>query len=329
MRDRNQFIISETVYPLIKDMVQHLSEKTPIIIDSKEENKNLKSFENLLKQCYERSLNRQSCIIAVGGGMMGDYVGFLTASYMRGVEFIYMPTTLMSQCDVVINKVALNANGIKNLIGNFYSPRFIFCDVNYIKSLPQALINYGMSEIVKHALIKPSKLLKTLKSYSKEKTDRQYYDWEEIIYESLKIKTSLVSKDPFDTKGIQKGLNYGHTFAHALEDYTSYRYPHGYAVGIGLKIAGYISNELQLLSLKDLNMQNNLLELSNLELSLSNELNIKKFLNLLKRDKHAENMISLILLKKPGKYIVKDQIKEDFIRKIITQYMFRKTAPLT
>lgn len=323
-RDKNQFIVSKTVYSRVKDMVQHLSEKAPIIIGFKEKGKSLKSFKSLLKQCYERSLNRESQIIGIGGGMMGDYVGFLAASYMRGVKFIYIPTTLMSQCDVVVNKVALNVNGIKNLIGSFYSPTVIFCDISYIKTLPQSMISYGMIEIVKHALIKPSKLLRILKDYSKKNKKRKNYKWEEIIYESLKTKVSLIKKDPFDTKGIQKGLNYGHTFAHALEDYTSYDYPHGHAVGIGLKIAGHVSNQLRLLSSKDLNMQNKLLELSKLDLSLPADFNTDKFIPLLKRHKRSENKISLILLKKLGKYAMYNQIDEELIIRAINKHKLPK-----
>lgn len=318
-QDRNIFIVSRSIYPAFKELIAITSLKDPIIINSRENN-GLQSFENTLKQCYERSLNRKSRIIGIGGGALGDYVGFLAASYMRGVEFVYIPTTLISQCDVVINKVALNANGVKNLIGSFYSPSHIFCDVNFISFLPKSVINDGMSEIVKHALIKPSKLLKILITYSENKVPREKYDWEQIIYQSIKIKLWFIKKDFFDNKGIQIGLNYGHTFAHALEDYSKYSYSHGHSVAIGLKLAGYISNKLNILNSRNLNLQKKLLELTHLNLSLPSDFNTKEFISFLKRDKRSENSINLILLKKLGEYVMCNQIDEKFISVAINKH---------
>lgn len=316
-KGKNIFIVSRSVYPICKEYIDAMSLKDPIIVNSKDNHKDLTSFEFILKQCYDRSLNRKSRIIGIGGGTMGDYIGFLASVYMRGVEFVYIPTTLMSQCDPVINKVALNANGVKNLIGNFYSPSYIFCDTDFITALPESAINEGMSEIVKHALIKPTKLLDILIHYSEKEVQRTEYDWEQLVYESIKVKLWFVKRDFFDDQGIHVGLNYGHTFAHALEEYSKYSYSHGHAVAIGLKLAGSISNQLHVLDNNSLSLQDKLLSLTHFNLFLPNNLDTDKFIRLLKRDKHSENNINLILLKNSGKYIVYKHIDSHLIANII------------
>lgn len=324
-KGKNLFVVSKTIYPKINHLIKRLSIIKPIIIDSKEENKTLSFYEDTLNEMYQRSLGRQSIIIAIGGGMIGDYAGFLAASYRRGIGFIYIPTTLMSQCDPILNKVGLNAIGVKNLIGCFYAPSHVFCDIDFLNTLSENAIDNGLSEIIKHALLKPNSLLKTLQYNRKKNIPKNKYDWGKIIYESIKIKSSLISEDPYDSLNIQKKLNYGHTFGHAYEEYTKYACPHGYAVTLGMKFAGYISGLLKIGKKSDLAIQDNLIELLDFELSLPEDFDTDKFISLLRRYKHSQSTISLILLKKLGKISFQNNVEENLIRKVIIKKMVKKS----
>lgn len=282
------------------------------------------SIRTLINECHIRMLNRDSLLIGIGGGMIGDAIGFLSSIYMRGVKFVYIPTTLLSQCDSTINKVAVSVDSTKNLVGSFYSPHITFCDTDYLTSLSTKQISYGLVEIIKHALITNSATLKMLLRQSIEGNLEHWesYPWDKIIYESLKVKASIVEKDPFDRQGLQRGLNYGHTFGHSLEGLSGYQFPHGYAVGIGMKIAGYISNYLKMLTEEELKIQNGLLSLTQLNLTLSKDFDVDTFIKLLKKDKFNNGTgLRIVLLERLGKYQLKAGVSEQLIKDIIKKHL--------
>lgn len=325
---RNVVVVSQSIYPQATELIHKLSDQEPIVIKSLEENKSFDFIRTLIIKCQLRMLNRDSYLIGIGGGIIGDTIGFLSSIYMRGVKFVYIPTTLLSQCDSIINKVAVSVDRIKNLVGSFYSPHFIFCDTDYLQSLSRDQISYGLVEVIKHALITNStKLIRLLKLHLKDNLNRwEIYPWDEIIYESLRVKILIIEQDPFDRHGLQKGLNYGHTFGHSLEGLSGYKLPHGLAVAIGMSLVGYISNELNILQGTDLKIQNELLALSRLDLSLPQDFNIDMFINLLKKDKINDGTgINLVLLKKIGDYEIQYNINEALIRKIIKKYIIKKS----
>lgn len=139
-RSRNVVVVSQSMYPKTQKLIRKISDKEPIIIKSLEENKSFDFIRTLINECHLRLLNRDSYLIGIGGGMVGDTIGFLSSIYMRGVKFIYIPTTLLAQCDSTINKVAVSVDSTKNLVGSFYSPYVTFCDTDYLKSLSQEQI---------------------------------------------------------------------------------------------------------------------------------------------------------------------------------------------
>jgi len=208
------------IYPdFLSEVKTKLKPAEIILVKPTEANKSIEFLNECLEKCTAAKLNRNGCLIAIGGGIAGDLAGFLASVYMRGIDMVFIPTTLMAQGDTIINKVAISYKLLKNVIGSFYSPRFTFCDTNFLKSLPEKEIGLGLSEIIKHAIIASPKFVKNLSVALRSKSDRhENYDWPSIIYESLKIKGKLVEKDPFDKIGIHKGLSYGHTFANAFED---------------------------------------------------------------------------------------------------------------
>lgn len=323
-KSRNVVIVSESIYPKTKQLIRKISDKEPIVIKSLEKNKSLDFIRTLINECHIRMLNRDSYLIGIGGGMIGDSVGFLASIYMRGIKFVYIPTTLLSQCDSTVNKVAVSIDSKKNLVGSFYSPHITFCDTNYLTSLSTRQISYGLVEIIKHALITNSpKLTRLLRENVKNNLEHwKYYPWNKIIYESLKIKASIVEKDPFDRQGLQRGLNYGHTFGHSLEGLSGYQFPHGHAVGIGIKIAGYISNCLKMLTDEQLKIQNELLSLAQLNLTLSKDFDIDTFIKMLKKDKFNNGTgLRIVLLEKLGKYQLKAGVSEQLIKDTIKKHI--------
>lgn len=295
-----------------------------ILVTPTEANKSIEFLNMCLEKCIAAKLNRNGCLIAIGGGIVGDVAGFLASVYMRGVDMVFIPTTLMAQGDTIINKVAISYKLLKNIIGSFYSPRFTFCDTSFLKSLSEKEVSLGLSEIIKHALISSPKLVKTLSmTLSSSLHDRTNYDWNNIIYESLKIKGELVAKDPFDKLGTHKGLSYGHTFANAFEGLSDFNFRHGEAVALGMRVSGEISNKLGILNRDDLELQNSLIASANLPTKFSHSTNIDQIINLLKRDKISVNGgINLVVLKRIGKYEILNDVDEAIVRSTLSQFLF-------
>jgi len=220
---------------LYKDFLEEIKNKLKpaeiILVEPTEANKSIEFLNLCLEKCVKANLNRNGCLIAIGGGIVGDVAGFLASVYMRGIDMIFVPTTLMAQGDTIINKVAISYKLLKNIIGSFYSPRLTVCDTNFLRSLPEKEISLGLSEIIKHALIASPKFTKNLsKMLLPSIFGWENYNWNYIIYESLRIKSKLVEKDPYDKLGAHKGLSYGHTFANGIEGLSDFHFRHREAV---------------------------------------------------------------------------------------------------
>jgi len=218
----NTIILVDTNFLKInKRFIEFLSDKIKIskIIPAKptEESKSFKFLNSTLEKCYASGLGRKSCIMAIGGGIVGDIAGFLASIYMRGIDFIFIPTTLMAQADTIINKVAISYKLLKNIVGSFYSPILTVCDVSFLDTLQKEEISLGLSEIIKHSLLDSDKHFNYIKEIIGEKMQNQkQYPWEDIIYRSLAVKKHLVEKDPFDDSGFHKGLSYGRCFRNEI-----------------------------------------------------------------------------------------------------------------
>jgi 3-dehydroquinate synthase len=178
----------------------------------------------------QEKFTRSDVIVALGGGVTGDMAGFAAGSYLRGIGFVQMPTTLLSMVDSAVGgKVAVNLSGGKNLVGMFYQPKVVLCNPNVLKTLPPRVFYDGMAEVIKHALIQDESLYAHLldTSYVTDHT-------EDLIYRNCAIKSKIVLADEYDV-GQRMMLNFGHTIGHAVEKYYRYgRYTHGEAVAIGM-----------------------------------------------------------------------------------------------
>ncbi len=213
-----------------------------------EETKCLAQAEKLYTRCIEAGLDRKSPIFALGGGVVGDLAGFIAATYMRGVPFVQLPTSLLAQVDSSVGgKVAVNHALGKNLIGAFYQPDAVFIDLNLMKSLPPREVRTGLGEIIKYGVIYDADFFRFLEEHEQEVLNLEPEAAVHMIARSCEIKAEVVSQDEKEA-GLRRILNFGHTIGHTIEKETGYvRYNHGEAVAIGMAGAAAISVQLGLI----------------------------------------------------------------------------------
>lgn len=194
-----------------------------------ESSKSIAEFSRIISLLLEKNIHKDSVLIALGGGVTGDLVGFIASVYLRGIPYIQIPTTLLSQIDSSVGgKVAINSEKGKNIIGSFYPPIKVLIDPMTLSTLPERHFNNGMAEMIKYGMIADRKFFDKIKNTDVKK------DLEDFISTSLEIKKRFVEADEFD-EGVRQSLNFGHTFGHAIESYYQYnKYLHGEAISIGM-----------------------------------------------------------------------------------------------
>ncbi len=214
-----------------------------LIIPPGETHKSLTTSQQIWDKLASIGADRRSLVINLGGGVIGDMGGFCASTYMRGIPFVQIPTTLLAQVDASIGgKVAIDHLELKNLIGCFANPYAVFIDSHFLKTLSSRELRSGYAEVIKHALIADGNQW----SYIKDISDLKHQDWDSIITSSLKIKRDIVRQDPHE-KGLRKILNFGHTIGHALESVmlnSEQTLLHGEAIAIGMIAESYLSNKL-------------------------------------------------------------------------------------
>jgi 3-dehydroquinate synthase len=269
--------------------------------------KSFTSVNKLVEKCLANNFNRNDVLISFGGGILGDYCAFAASIIKRGVNFINIPTTLLAQVDSSIGgKTGVNSTLGKNLIGTFYQPKVVISDVEVLKSLPKRELVCGYAEILKHSLIFKKNFFNWLEKNSKQLLiNRNLNLLQKAIIESCKIKLHFVNKDVHE-KNIRMMLNFGHTFAHAIEAQNNYskKINHGEAVIMGMMMATKLSYIKKLCSLNTLNKLKKIYKSNNLKHNIKkyfkkNEYN--KIIDYMKTDKkNNDKKINLILLKKIG-----------------------------
>ncbi len=229
--ERRVLVVTDSGVPEIYSQTLAKQCKKPVIytVKSGEDSKSIEMFEALIHVMLENGFSRKDCVVAVGGGVVGDLAGFVSSAYMRGVDFYNIPTTLLSQIDSSIGgKTAINFGGIKNIVGAFYQPKKVLIDPELLKTLPQRQISNGLAEAIKVALTSDEVLFDIFENKSTEE------NIDEIIIRSLNIKKSVVEQDEKES-GIRKILNFGHTIGHAIESSSNMsELYHGECVAIGL-----------------------------------------------------------------------------------------------
>jgi len=199
----------------------------------------LKDFEDILSDMARMQIPRSGIVIAVGGGVIGDFAGFIAATYLRGINFVQVPTTLLAMVDSSVGgKTGVNLPEGKNLVGAFHQPKLVVADLDTLKTLPAREFAAGMAEVVKYGAIRDKALFDRVSV----KVNPDDKDLDEIIEKCVAIKARIVENDEFETKGERALLNFGHTIGHAIEKATGYKkYLHGEAISLGMRAAAWLS----------------------------------------------------------------------------------------
>ena len=282
-------------------------------------NKNIESVNKIVDILLNKNFSREDCLISIGGGITGDISGFAASLFKRGLKFINVPTTLLSQVDSSIGgKTGANTKYGKNLIGSFYQPNLVVSDIQFLKTLPKREVICGYGEILKHALIANKNFYNFLDINNKKIFELSSPFIEKAIYESCKIKKKVVEKDEKE-KGLRKILNFGHTFAHDFEASLGYsiKLNHGEAVILGIKTALSFSLKNNLLRQNEYNSIIDHISKINFPSKINKFFKIKdlnKILSFMLKDKkNNTNKINLILLKKIGSPIINKEYNKSIL----------------
>ena len=294
-----------------------------------EKSKSLKTVNHILPKLLKENFNRSDLIISIGGGITGDVVGFIASIFKRGINFINIPTTLLAQVDSAIGgKTGVNSTFGKNLIGSFYQPKLVISDTIFLKSLPKKEMICGYAEILKHSIIKDKIFFNWLEKNTQYILKRKNKELAYAIRKSCEIKISFVKKD-VNEKGSRMILNFGHTFAHAIEAKANFldNITHGEAVLSGIILEARLSLIKKLCKLQDYYKIENIFKKNTLSYTYSkfkSASSIQKLIPFLKNDKkNDDDKINFILLKKigkttlPGKYKISLTNLKKYSRSIV------------
>ena len=313
-------IIDRNVLELNKDILnKFISKIQHIEIEPSEESKNYQSLTPLIMSLIENGFRRKNRMIAIGGGVIQDIVGFISSILFRGVDWIFIPTTLLAQCDSCIgSKTSINFGKYKNQLGTFYPPRKIVIDISFIDTLADLEIRSGLGEMIHYFLVSGIDDFHMIRdNYHLCLKDKKIL--KSLILRSLKIKSNFIELDEFD-KGVRNILNYGHSFGHALETITNYNIPHGIAVSIGMDMANYISMKLGYLDEIIWREMRQLLSMNFAGVKLT-ELNADAFIDALKKDKkNIDNDLQAILTRGIGSMFKTTIILDLKTHKLIEAY---------
>lgn len=280
-----------------------------------EKNKNLATCEDIWTSLSEQDLDRSSLIINLGGGVVTDLGGFVASTYLRGIQFINIPTTLLSMVDASIGgKTGIDLNNVKNQIGLINNPSMVVIDLEFLETLPLEEIKSGYGEMIKHSLITGITYWESIKL-----TNINLISSGNSFYNSILIKSKIVQDDPYE-KGLRKVLNYGHTVGHAIETFclnTKNRedLTHGHSIALGMIIEGYLST-IKLNFDTKLNSEINRFLLLNFEKNIFSEKEVDEIIKLMSFDKKNKGgQINFVLLKEIGKPKVDQKVGANTIRK--------------
>lgn len=330
-------VTNRTIYGLYSRVIELIKSKSEfdlfevLMIEDGEEYKNFITYNKILEKLMEIKLERKDSIVAFGGGVVGDLVGFAAATYLRGINFIQVPTTLLAQVDSSVGgKTGINTEYGKNLIGSFYQPKFVLSDIDFLDTLNDREYKTGLSEVLKYAFIEYSandrsdiNLFNFLSKNREEISKKDKEKLSLLIKYCCELKSIVVNKDEKET-GLREILNLGHTFAHGIEKLTAYReYTHGEAVAIGLKIAFNLANEKKIISNEDYKEAIELIKQYGIIPEIEkNKFKSEELIEAMYSDKKVkDNKIRYVI--PISKSIVKiiDNIEKEFIKSTLNKYL--------
>lgn len=323
----NIFLITEDiVYKIYEDTVHDIENKincSTFCFKNGEENKSIDTVKKIYDFLLENGANRESILIGLGGGLVGDIVGFAASTYMRGIKFINIPTTMLSQIDSCIGgKVGYNYNGVKNLIGNFFNPEFVYVCPHFLDTLKDEQFKDGLGELVKYGVIDSKEFYDYIRSNYEDiimkNKDKLIY----VIEKCLTIKKNVVEQDFKDT-GLRNILNFGHTVGHAVEISSNFNISHGEAVALGTLTALKVSEYKFNISPDIYNSVETLLK--NLGLHTTYKIdNYSSFIAPIRHDKKNDSKIRFVLIDGSfGDYKIKVEVSEDEILRALKESIDR------
>jgi len=319
INDGDFLMLDSTVADLYEDKLKETLNRCDYMnIDPSEQQKSYQLVEPLIERLINKGFKKNNRLVAIGGGITQDITAFIASILYRGVEWLFIPTTLLAQADSCIgSKTSINFGLFKNQVGGFYPPKLIFLDHSFLKTLSPLDIRSGMGEIMHYYIISGWEDINSLKNdYDCALNDLKLLS--EIAWRSLHIKKNMVEIDEFDT-GPRNIFNYGHTFGHALESYTDYVMPHGIAVSFGMDIANWLSVKLGFMSednalvIRDLLMKNCLP-------CIFPKVIIDDYVMLLNKDKkHTGKTLRFVLANGPGSMFLHSMDDYALLSEILNQ----------
>ena len=320
---RVAIISNKTVFPIYKDAILrslndfNISPEVILIPDG-EEYKDFSSINHIFGELLNKRFDRNSLLIAFGGGVVGDITGFAASTYMRGIRYVQVPTTLLSQVDSSVGgKTGVNHPLGKNMIGTFYQPSLVMIDIDTIRTLPKGEFSAGMAEIIKYGVIADRALFSYLEN-NRENILSLGDGLIKIIKRSCEIKAGIVSKDEKET-GLRAILNFGHTIGHAVETATGYkRFLHGEAVAIGMCLAADLAVRMNIFKNKDSERIKKLVELYKLPTAIPDNISPSDIINAMEIDKKIQRgKIRFVLPESIGKVRIQDSVGRELIKEVL------------
>lgn len=320
-------VTDSIVEPLYAEHVKKVLEEagntvSVFVFKSGEENKNLDTIQDMYESFIQNKLERKDFLVALGGGVTGDMTGFSAATYLRGIDFIQVPTTLLSMVDSSVGgKTGVDFRQYKNMVGAFYMPRLVYMNLDVLSTLDERQFYSGFAEAMKSALIKDARFYEWQLENMYEICDREPDILKELVYRSCEIKRYIVEKDPTE-KGDRALLNLGHTIGHAIEKYKNFTMLHGECVALGCVAAAFISWKREMLSMEEYYEIRDMFVPFNLPISIE-DVDVEEVLAYTKSDKKMENnQIKFILLKKIGKAVMDHTVTDDEIRAALKEIIY-------
>lgn len=313
-------IIDKKVFNLYQEDLGYIVNKyKTIYLEPSENQKSYLGMAPIIEELIQNGFKKNNCLIAIGGGITQDVVAFLSQNMFRGVDWLFLPTTLLAQADSCIGgKSSINFGEYKNQLGNFYPPNEIIVETNFLQTLSHLDIRSGLGEMMHFFVLSSEKDFNFIKTnYTKSLTD--FDTLKKLIFRSLEIKKKTIEIDEFDKKERQV-FNYGHSFGHAIESITNFRVPHGIAVCHGMDIANYLSYKLGYV---DIGFRNKVREMLSLNWKKDElgQIDIDKFVGALKKDKkNVANEVRVILTRGFGQMFKASIDVEGDARKYLVEY---------
>ena len=323
----NQVMIvsNTTVAPLYIDKVKSLLtdfEVCEVILPDGEQYKNLDTVNQIFTSLLENRFDRSATLIALGGGVVGDMTGYAAACYQRGVNFIQIPTTLLSQVDSSVGgKTGVNHPLGKNMIGAFYQPKAVIIDVDTLDTLPKREFSAGMAEVIKYGLLGNENFLSFIEKNVDSLMNKEKSTVIDAIYQSCMDKANIVAEDELEA-GKRALLNLGHTFGHAIENSMGYgNYLHGEAISIGMYMAAVMSEKEGFIDQSQVSRVKSILENCELPTRLIGKINFSDFSKSMSVDKKVlKGKIRLVLLKTIGAAFISDDYHKEFLDQTIKEF---------